>query len=141
MGLLETIKQIIQDTIDQQPRILYGTVTYYYEGTATVNTDNGVFENIRCANTPKIGCACILLPVKDEYFCIPQETDDTNQIYAEGLGKFNINDDGDLIIDLPIGVTNYFSINNNGDLIINLDDETNQKFSINDDGDVIYGDL
>lgn len=64
---------------------------------------------------------------------------DDTMIYALGLGKFNINSDGDLILTLPIGVDNYFSIDNNGDLIVDLDDATAEKqFSINEDGDVIY---
>ena len=64
---------------------------------------------------------------------------DDTMIYALGLGKFNINSDGDLILTLPIGVDNYFSIDNNGDLIVDLDDATaEEQFSINEDGDVIY---
>ena len=58
-------------------------------------------------------------------------------IYALGLGKFNINSDGDLIFTLPIGVENYASIVD-GDLIINLDSTEAEKFSINDKGEVIY---
>ena len=138
MGLLDTIKDITQDTIDSQPQTLYGTVTKYYDGSCTVETDDGILENIQCVNIPKIGTACILIPIEDTYNCIPNEIDDTTSLYAMGLGKFNINDDGDLNYELPIGITNYFTINNNGDLIINLDAVTNQRFSINDDGCVIY---
>ena len=58
-------------------------------------------------------------------------------IYALGLGKFNINEDGDLIYTLPIGVENYASIVD-GDLIINLDSTEAERFSINDKGEVIY---
>lgn len=139
MGLLTTIQNTSQDIIDQQPKPINGTITAYYEGTATVTTEDGTFENIKCNGIPKIGTGCLLVPVEDTYNCIPQETDDTAMIYALGLGKFNINDDDDLLVDLSIGVTNYFSINNNGDLIVNLDDETNKRFSIDDNGDVIYG--
>jgi hypothetical protein len=138
MGLLKTITDITQDTIDKQPKTLYGTVTRYYQGTCTVETDDGTLENIKCINIPQIGTACLLIPVDDEYNCIPNEIDNTTTLYALGLGKFNIDNNGDLHYELPIGVTNYFSINNNGDLIINLDNITNQRFSINDDGCVIY---
>ena len=138
MGLLETIKDIAQDTIDNQTKPLYGTVTKYYDGSCTVETDDGILENIQCVNIPKIGTACILIPIEDTYNCIPNEIDDTTSLYAMGLGKFHINDDGDLNYELPIGITNYFTLNNNGDLIINLDAVTNQRFSINDDGCVIY---
>ena len=56
-----------------------------------------------------------------------------------GLGKFKVDENGDLLLDLPIGVENYFSLNTNGDLIVDLNgDSREQQFSINDDGDVIY---
>lgn len=138
MGLFNTMTNIAQDTIDKQPKTVYGTVTYYYNGSVTVTTDNGTFENIRCSGIPKIGSSCVLIPVGDEYTCLPNEVDDTSMIYAMGLGKFKINEDGDLLFDLAIGVSNYFSINNNGDLIVNLDNATNQKFKIDTYGDVIY---
>ena len=64
---------------------------------------------------------------------------DDQMIYALGLGKFQINKDGDLIYTLPIGVENYTSINEDGDLIINLDSTEANKFQINNEGEVIYG--
>ena len=63
---------------------------------------------------------------------------DETIIYALGLGKFNINNDGDLIYTLPIGVENYASISDDGDLIIDLDTSEAEKFTINDNGEVIY---
>ena len=138
MGLLDTISNVAQDVIDQQPQTLYGTVTNYYEGSCTVATDTGTFENIKCINIPKIGSACLLIPVGEEYTCIPNEIEDTAMIYALGLGKFHIDDEGNLLFDMGIGRTNYFSINSNGDLIVNLDSATNQKFSINENGEVVY---
>ena len=63
---------------------------------------------------------------------------DDQMIYALGLGKFNINNDGDLIYTLPIGVENYASISDDGDLIIDLDSSEAEKFTINDNGEVIY---
>jgi hypothetical protein len=139
MGLLDLISNITQDIIDKQPKPLNGTVKAYYDGACTVETDDGVMENIECVNIPKIGTSCLLVPVDDEYTCIPTETDDTLMIYSLGLGKFSINDDGDLLLDMAIGAENYFSINNDGDLIIDLNGDTReQNFSINDDGDVIY---
>ena len=62
---------------------------------------------------------------------------DDQMIYALGLGKFEIID-GELTVNLPIGVDNYFSIDNNGDLIVDLDDSEASKFSINNEGCVIY---
>ena len=141
MGLLDTMTGVAQDTIDQQPKPLNGTVKAYYDGAVTVETTDGVMENIQCSGVPKINCACLLVPVDDTYVCIPNEVDDTAMIYAMGLGKFSINGDGDLIYSLPIGVENYFNVDSNGDLIVSLDNETNEKFSINDDGDVVYAGL
>ena len=67
-----------------------------------------------------------------------KNADDT-LIYALGLGKFHINEDGDLMLDLPIGVENYFELNEDGDLIVDLGDpELEQHFSMNEEGDVIY---
>lgn len=139
MGLLETIQKTAKDEIDSQPPTMNGTIKSYYNGAVTVETDDGVMENIRCVNVPRIGSACLLVPVGEEYTCIPNEFDDTAEIYAMGLGKFHINDNGYLIFELPIGKSNYMSINSNGYLIVNLDSTTNQKFKINDDGEVIYG--
>ena len=137
MGLLDTLKKVAIDVINEQPKTMYGTVTKYYDGSVTVETDDGLLENIKCVNVPKIGTACILVPVGEEYTCIPNEMDDSTEIYAKGLGKFTVNDDGDLIYDLSVGISNYFSLSNDGDLIVNLDETTNHKFSI-EDGCVIY---
>lgn len=139
MGLFDTLTNMAQDTIDSQPKSLYGTVTRYYDGACTVKTDDGILENIQCVNIPKIGTSCLLIPINGEYNCIPNEIDDTTSIYAMGLGKFHVDDEGNLLLDLPIGVENYFSLNTNGDLIVDLNgDSREQQFSINDDGDVIY---
>ena len=59
-------------------------------------------------------------------------------INALGLPKFNINTEGDLIAELPIGITNYCEINEDGDLILNISDSQASKFNINNNGDVIY---
>ena len=142
MGLLETIQKTAKDEIDSQPPTMNGTIKSYYNGAVTVETDDGVMENVRCVNVPKIGSACLLIPVGEEYTCIPNEFDDSAEIFARGLGKFHINESGHLIVDLPIGVSNYFSINGSGHLIVNLNgDSREQNFKINDDGELIYNEL
>lgn len=138
MGLLESMQNIANDAIDSRLKTMKGTVKSYHEGVVTVETDDGELENITCVNIPKIGTSCLLVPAYEEYMCIPTEVDDIAKIFALGLGKFNINRDGDLILELPIGVTNYFSIDD-GDLIVDLDSATNEKFKIDSNGDVIYG--
>jgi hypothetical protein len=63
---------------------------------------------------------------------------DDNMIYAFGLGKFNINGDGDLTVDLGFGVSNYFSIVD-GDLLVDLESSSDaDKFSINEGGFLLY---
>ena len=142
MGLLDSIQGIATDLIESQPPTMNGTIKSYYDGAVTVETDDGVMENIRCVNVPKIGSACLLVPVGEEYTCIPNEFDDSAEIFARGLGKFHINESGHLIVDLPIGVSNYFSINGSGHLIVNLNgDSREQNFKINDDGELIYDEL
>ena len=65
---------------------------------------------------------------------------DEQMIYSLGLGLFTINDDGDLIYNLSIGVDNYFSIDDTtGNLLIDLDESEASKFSINDEGEIVYG--
>jgi hypothetical protein len=142
MGLLETIQATASDVYDQKPSTMTGVVKSYQDGAVTVETSDGLMENIKCVNIPKIGSACLLVPVESEYQCIPNEIDDTASIFAMGLGKFHIDENGDLIVDLPIGVSNYFSIDNNGHLIVDLDgDSREENFSINSDGELIYNEL
>ena len=138
MGLLETIQSTASDVIDSQPKTVQGTVKSYHEGVCTVETSDGLMENLPCVNIPKIGTGCLVVPSDGEYTCIPNEVDDSAMIFAMGLGKFTIDNNNDLLYELPIGVTNYMSLSN-GDLIVNLDNTTNQKFSIDNNGDVIYG--
>lgn len=63
---------------------------------------------------------------------------DDLMIHALGLGKFQIDSNGDLIVTLPNGIDNYFSINN-GDLIIDTEESEASKYNINDKGVLTYG--
>ena len=71
MGLLDTLQTVVQDEIGKQSSTVLGTVIAFYDGTCTVRTDEGTFENIKCANTPVLGSPCLLIPVNDEYISIP----------------------------------------------------------------------
>ena len=73
MGLFETIQNVTQDTLNSQPSALLGKVIAFYGTTATVETSEGAFENIKCVSVPSEGSGCVLLPVGDEYICIPFE--------------------------------------------------------------------
>lgn len=126
----------------------YATITNINDNTVDCKEDDGtIHKNVINSTNFNLNIDdTVLLGFVDNNIYNPMITggvnvkgaDDT-MIYALGLGKFNINSDGDLILTLPIGVNNYFSIDNNGDLIVDLDDATAEKqFSINEDGDVIY---
>lgn len=71
MGLLDTLQTVVQDEIGKQSSTVLGTVIAFYDGTCTVRTDEGTFENIKCANTPVLESPCLLIPVNDEYISIP----------------------------------------------------------------------
>jgi hypothetical protein len=127
----------------------YATITKVNDdGTVDCQEDNEtIHQNVINSTNFKLSIGdTVLLGFVDNNIYNPMITggvtvkaaDDT-MIYALGLGKFNINENGHLILTLPIGVDNYFSINNSGHLIVDLDDSTmEEKFSINDEGCVIY---
>ena len=118
------------------------------DNTVDCKEDNGtVHKNVM--NTTNLSLSVddtVLLSFVDNNIYNPMITGgvtvknaDDQMIFALGLGKFNINENGHLILTLPIGVDNYFNIDNSGHLIVDLDNTTEEhKFSINDDGDVIY---
>lgn len=70
MGLRETIQNVTQDTLNSQPSPILGKVIAFYGTTATVETSEGAFENIKCVGVPSEGSGCVLLPVGEEYICI-----------------------------------------------------------------------
>lgn len=127
----------------------YVTVTNVNpDKTIDCREDNGtIHKNV--INTTNLNLATddvVLLSFVDNNIYNPMITGGVNvkgaddqMIYALGLGKFHINNDGDLIYTLPIGVENYASINSDGDLIIDLTESENSKFQINNEGEVIYG--
>ena len=57
---------------------------------------------------------------------------------SHGLPYFYKNDDGDLIMDVPDGVTPYFELDNEDNLIVTLGSGETNHYYINDDGDLIY---
>ena len=127
----------------------YATITAINnDGTVDCKEDNETIHK-NAINTTNLKLSIndtVLLGFVDNNIYNPMVTggvtvknaDDT-MIYALGLGKFHIDENGDLIVDLPIGVENYFELNSDGDLIVDLDDpEMEQRFSLNEDGDVIY---
>ena len=127
----------------------YATITTVNnDGTVNCKDDDGTIHKnvINSTNLQLSKDDTVLLGFIDNDIYQPMVTGGVNVkcgddtlIYALGLGKFNIDSNGDLIYNLPIGVTNYASINSDGDLIIDLNEFENSKFRINNEGEVIYG--
>lgn len=127
----------------------YATITQTHsDNTVDCKEDNGTEHKnvINSTNLPLTIDDTVLLSFIDNNIYNPMITGgvtvkgaDDQMIYSLGLGKFQINTNGDLIFTLPIGVDNYASINSDGELIIDLDETEANKFSINDKGEVIYG--
>ena len=126
----------------------YVTVTNINpDKTIDCREDNGTIHKnvINTTNLPLNTDDVVLLSFVDNNIYQPMITGgvqvksaDDQMIYALGLGKFQINNDGDLTYTLPIGIENYTSINEDGDLIIDLDSTEAKRFNINDKGEVIY---
>lgn len=126
----------------------YATITNVNtDNTVNCKEDNGTIHKnvINSTNLQLSIDDTVLLSFIDNNIYNPMITGGVNvacaddqMIYALGLGKFNINEKGHLILNLPIGVENYFTINNQGHLIIDLDNSEASKFSINDEGRIIY---
>lgn len=125
----------------------YATITNVNkDNTVDCREDDGTLHKnvINSTNLPLSIDDTVLLSFIDNNIYNPMITGgvnvkcaDDNMIYALGLGKFHINDDGDLIVTLPIGVENYFSLED-GDLIVTVDESESTRFNINDKGELIY---
>ena len=138
----------LTDNLEDIAFTRYATITQINnDGTVDCKEDNETIHK-NAINTTNLKLSIndtVLLGFVDNNIYNPMITGgvtvknaDETIIYALGLGKFNINNDGDLIYTLPIGVENYASISDDGDLIIDLDTSEAEKFTINDNGEVIY---
>ena len=121
MGLMDTFVSIVNDVVEGKPSTLFGRIINYYENTVTVETDNGLLENIKCVNVPVIGSPCILVPVDEEYICIPTQMDEyTREEIDEMISggsvdlkqyvkkadvdlKFSLEDNGTIIFGIDVG--------------------------------------
>lgn len=69
-------------------------------------------------------------------------TDELNKpmIMALGLGLFHIDEDGDLWVELPQHIANFFRIDENGNLIATLDDTVENNYHMDTrTGNMLYG--
>ena len=111
-SLIENIQAISENVIQNQPSANFGRVIRYYDDTVTVETDDGVLENIKCVNVPQIGSPCVLVPVRGEFVCIPNDVDEytkeeIDQIIEEIItGKIEV----DIDLDMNLMDNGYLKI-------------------------------
>ena len=70
-SFFESIQSIAGGVVDTMPSTVFGRVIRYSDNTVTVETSDGVLENIKSVNNPHVGGACILVPVEDDFVCVP----------------------------------------------------------------------
>ena len=122
--VLEKIQQIIDDRISELPAPETGIViNVNLENTmvADVEVANGILEKIQCIGIPQLNSDCMIIYENnnpDTPICIPIVNNDSDIAKAMGYGAFSIDDQGNLLVELPEGQPNPFSINSNGELLI-----------------------
>jgi len=122
--VLKKIQQIIDDRISELPAPETGIViNVNLENTmvADVEVANGILEKIQCIGIPKLNSDCMIIYENnnpDTPICIPIVNNDSDIAKAMGYGAFSIDDQGNLLVELPEGQPNPFSINSNGELLI-----------------------
>lgn len=121
--VLKKIQQIIDDRISELPAPETGIViNVNLENTmvADVEVANGILEKIQCIGIPKLNSDCMIIYENnnpDTPICIPIVNNDSDIAKAMGYGAFSIDNEGNLLVELPEGQPNPFSLVN-GDLLI-----------------------
>ena len=132
--------------IDQLPANQEVTVTGVYDGNF-VDVQPGNRDEILTyipTNTPgKIGDEGVLIflngDINNPFVMLNIPQVDEAIILALGVGLFHINDEGHLIVELPMGVENPFHIDDNGHLIVELPDGASNDYRLNGtDGHLYY---
>ena len=139
MSISDEITTIIQSLTDNNiPPQIVTIKKAYNTQKCDITTEQGTLRNIRCSG----------LPIQDTTGLLIYENGDQQSpfvllfndaetiIHSLGLGLFNINEDGDLTVELPNSMTNIFNINEDGDLTVTLTGTNN--YSINNEGDITY---
>lgn len=122
--VLKKIQQIVEDKINELPSPETGiiiNVTLENTMVADVEVADGILEKIKCIGVPKINEECMIIYENNDYnspVCIPVVNNDSDVAKAMGYGAFSIDDQGNLLVELPEGQPNPFSINSNGELLI-----------------------
>ena len=141
MSLSDEIETMINAlTGNNHPPQIVTIVKAYSNNTCDVRNETIELQRIECSG----------LAVKDGKGLLTYQEGNSNNpfvllfedgettIQSLGLGKFTIDNNGDLYVELPNGIENRFSIDNNGDLYVELDMGVTNNYSIDETGDVIY---
>lgn len=122
--VLKKIETIVDNRLAELPAPETGIViNVNLENTmvADVEVANGILEKIQCIGIPTINSDCMIIYENnnpDTPICIPIVNNDSDIAKAMGYGAFSIDDQGNLLVELPEGQPNPFSINSNGELLI-----------------------
>ena len=121
--VLEQIQQIVDDRLAELPSPETGIVintTLENNMVADVEVAEGILEKIQCIGVPRVNEKCMIIYENndpDYPICIPIVNNDSDIAKAMGYGAFSIDDQGNLLVELPEGQPNPFSLVN-GELLI-----------------------
>ena len=121
--VLEQIQQIIDDRLAELPSPETGIVintTLENNMVADVEVAEGILEKIQCIGVPRVNEKCMIIYENndpDYPICIPIVNNDSDIAKAMGYGAFSIDDQNNLLVELPEGQPNPFSLVN-GELLI-----------------------
>lgn len=138
----ETLGTVIQKQINSfidklpvnQEVVVTGTYEENYVDIQTKNTDE-LLTYIPSNAPGKIGGEGVLIflngDINTSFVMLNVPQIDEAIILALGVGLFHINDEGHLIVELPMGIENPFHIDNNGHLIVELPDGASNDYNLN----------
>lgn len=121
--VLKKIQQIVDDRLAELPSPETGIVintTLENNMVADVEVAEGILEKIQCIGVPRVNEECMIIYENndpDYPICIPIVNNDSDIAKAMGYGAFSIDDQGNLLVELPEGQPNPFSLVN-GELLI-----------------------
>lgn len=142
----DEIVTIAQTEIKKLPYNQTGTITHSYtDGYSDIKLEDGstlkYIQTIGDNSTDNTGI--IVYQNKDYQYPVfisdNNRINELNTIRALNIGIFHINDNGHLIVELPMNIQNFFHIGDDGHLYVTLlDDLTDNPYTINTDGHLIY---
>lgn len=141
MSLSSEIETMINNlTGNNHPPQIVEITKAYSNKTCDVKNEIIDLKRIECSGLAVTGTKGLLTyqEGKSNHPFVLLFEDGENTIQSLGLGKFTIDKEGDLYVELPNNAENIFSIDNNGDLYVELDTGITNNYSIDETGDVTY---